>query len=338
MITIKEEFLTCDKLRRAVDAAGSDAVVMWLAMKLYTVLGGTDGFVPDEEIDKLPGGPRRHPRKALEALVLCGRRLKNGARGAGLADKTEYGWQLHDYLDHAESAEDTKERRRLEADRKRRYRAKKLNESVPAVPLSRMGHDAGQTADAGTNVPHVPHGTGRGRDVGTGRGLSSQPNPTLSNPSDPTGEGDPRPDRSEPPDPPSGSFFPRSDPMAYMAGQDPTQRADVQRLHARWRELFGYPAHSFRGYGDRDAQTLADALDTYGEDACLLVLEYAPRDGMVNGEDDQRKKHDSIGYIFGNNDAFNRILRSAQRMDPDEQGKRRPSEAVGELLQQGRLE
>ena len=72
--------------------------------------------------------------------------------------------------------------------------------------------------------------------------------------------------------------------------------------------------HKFRRADDLDAETLAEAIDAHGEAVCLLVCEHAPNDRMVNGTGDERGlKHDSIKYIFGNTQAFARILREAQK-------------------------
>lgn len=123
MITIKEEFLTCDKLRRAIKLGGYEVVLMWLAMKGYAAQHPTDGFVPDEDIDELPGAPK-NPRKSLKALVECGRLERDGGRGAGLVDPENHGWQLHDYLDHARSAAEEEERKRKAREKKAKWRAK----------------------------------------------------------------------------------------------------------------------------------------------------------------------------------------------------------------------
>jgi len=91
-------------------------------------------------------------------------------------------------------------------------------------------------------------------------------------------------------------------------------RPDVQQVHDAWKRAVGKPNHRFRGPSDLDATTIAEAIDLYGLDSCLSVANAAPRDGMVSGKsDDKRQKHDTIRYIFGNNDSFNRILEAANR-------------------------
>jgi hypothetical protein len=51
MITVKEEFLRSDKVRRAVKSVGPAAVLVWLALKAYASEHLTDGFIPDEDVD-----------------------------------------------------------------------------------------------------------------------------------------------------------------------------------------------------------------------------------------------------------------------------------------------
>jgi hypothetical protein len=316
VITIKEEFLTSDKVRRAVDLAGSDAVVMWLALKLYVAENLTDGFIPEEEIPKLKGAPRRRRNRALQSLVDCGRKLSNGTRSSGLVDRTEHGWMLHDYLDHAQSATELKEKRRRDRARKRRERDRKRNDSAATVTESQGGRPCDTSVTSAVTPPGRPRGV---------RELSAPPpQPTVL-----TGEEDPRPDRlSELPAPRSVSSSGRSDPMAYMRGESPTQREDVSRVRGEWMRLFGYPEHKWRGPSDLDAATIADAIDDYGEEKCMLMLRHAPSDGMVNGTaDPQRRKHDSIRYLF-ENERFVRLLREAQELTKAARKTRTASEVI----------
>lgn len=115
-----------------------------------------------------------------------------------------------------------------------------------------------------------------------------------------------------------------------MAGQSGS-REDVRKVHESWKSAVGKPNHRFRGPSDFDAVSIASAIDTYGLESCLAVSAHAPTDGMVNGRlDDKRIKHDSIRYIFDNNEAFNRILKSAQEASGNATRKRNPSEIVAE--------
>lgn len=95
MITVKEEFLVDPKTQLAIKKGGYQVVVLWLSMKAFAAAKLTNGFVPDEMIEHLPGAPSR-ARKALDALVNCGLLQADGTRGSGLVDRVEHGWQLHD--------------------------------------------------------------------------------------------------------------------------------------------------------------------------------------------------------------------------------------------------
>lgn len=128
MMLIKEEFVGGEKYRRAIKLGGSDAIALWLAMKCYCSLHpDTEGFVPAECLDELPGAPRR-TGKALQALLECGRLLPGGERGAGLVEPAEGGWRLHDYLDHSASPEEIELRREKQRLKKQSYRASKRRE------------------------------------------------------------------------------------------------------------------------------------------------------------------------------------------------------------------
>lgn len=128
MILIKEEMIGGEKWRRAIALGGSDAIVLWLALKCYcSQHPDTEGFVPGEVLDGLPGAPRKGKR-ALEALLGCGRLLPDGERGPGLVEGAQHGWKLHDYLDHAPAPEEIALRREKERLRKRSHREGKRAE------------------------------------------------------------------------------------------------------------------------------------------------------------------------------------------------------------------
>lgn len=104
----------------------------------------------------------------------------------------------------------------------------------------------------------------------------------------------------------------------------PARRPDVQRVYEAWKTAFDLPsALSLRdSWAGGDALHIATAIDHHGEDQCLLVARRAPEDGMVSGRSDENKvPHASVGYIFGNEAAFTRILadalkHEAQRKSP----------------------
>lgn len=112
----------------------------------------------------------------------------------------------------------------------------------------------------------------------------------------------------------------RSEPRAKPAdpfgdtfrGKAPEQRADVAQVHERWKASCGFPKHKFRQPYDLDAKAIAQAIDSDGLENCLIVADYAPNDGMVNGKlDENRQKHDRPEYIFGKSHVFHRILKAA---------------------------
>jgi hypothetical protein len=167
LITIKEEFVGGVKWRRAIKLGGPEAILLWLAMKRYVAETLSNGFVPDDELDALPGAPEG-VRAALEALLGCGKTNDDGSRGHGLVDPHQHGWQLHDYLDHANSAEQEAVRRERERKRKADYRS---------------GLKAGQSRGTETGQPD---GTVRGTAHAASRaGTHARvPNPTQPNPTD----------------------------------------------------------------------------------------------------------------------------------------------------------
>ena len=198
MIVIKEEFVGGEKHSRAMKIGGGDAIAMWLALKCYASLHpAAEGFIADEDIDTLAGAPRR-PRKALQALVDCGRLLPGGQRGPGLVDPVEGGWRLHDYLDHSVSPEEEELRRTRARLKKKRQRADKRRELEQLRELELRGMSPGCPGGTEGTCPgdtggHVPGDTG-GHVPGTSPGDSlarlrpaapvptRDPNPTLPNP------------------------------------------------------------------------------------------------------------------------------------------------------------
>lgn len=202
MIVIKEEFVGGEKHSRAMKIGGGDAIAMWLALKCYASLHpAAEGFIADEDIDTLAGAPRR-PRKALQALVECGRLLPDGQRGPGLVDPVEGGWRLHDYLDHSVSPEEEELRRTRARLKKKRQRAEKRRELEQLRELELRGMSLGCPGGTGGTCPgdtggHVPGDRGdmsRGTSLGTSPRDSlarlrpaapvptRDPNPTLPNP------------------------------------------------------------------------------------------------------------------------------------------------------------
>lgn len=185
MITVKEEFLTSEKTIRAMRDGGPAVVVMWLALKGYAARKNTGGFIPDEAVDDLQGAPRRS-RVLLKALVECGLPQRDGARGPGLVDKIDHGWQLHDYDDHGTSQTDEEIRREKAKLKKRRQREEReaelarlrgANSSPPANGDNRgqcPGDDMGTEADS---VPGTENRDLAGAPARTRAPAGSQPSP-----------------------------------------------------------------------------------------------------------------------------------------------------------------
>jgi hypothetical protein len=177
MMMLKEEFVGGEKYRRAVKLGRADAILMWLALKRYASSHpSSEGFVPDEDVDDLPGAPRA-ARKAIKALVDCGRLLPDGSRGYGLIEPAPGGWQMHDYLDHAETPEDDELRRERARQKKQQQRELKRRELDLVRSLS-LGTGAGQTGDNDGDR----RGTTTGTDGGQRRGQ------TGDNPGDNDGD------------------------------------------------------------------------------------------------------------------------------------------------------
>lgn len=310
VITIKEEFVGGAKITRAIKIGGWEALGMWLALKRYCAEHPSGGFIPDEDMDKLHGAPKNQA-KAMKALAECGRLAVDGSRGHGLVERHELGWQLHHYEDHANTVEEELRREKARV-RKQVWRAEQAAMLAGLRAGQHNGTESGQSHGTETrDCPAVSHGTEAGQSAGQSRGTPpagggapartrahAPPNPTQPNP---TSRGE---------DPPAPK---PADPLgAQLRGSAPHQRADVLRVHHAWQTRFGLTGHKFRGFGDLDAAAVAEALDLHGEQICMRVLEFAPKDGMVSGrDDDKRVKHDSLRYIFGNAQAFARILRAA---------------------------
>lgn len=269
MITVKEEFLSDDKTKRAIKAGGYEVLALWLAMKGYAAAHGTDGFIPDEDVDGLPGAPAK-PRKALTALVECGRLQADGSRGAGLVDPVSLGWQLHDYLDHASSSDELELRRtkaRIQK-QKRREELKRLAAEAKMADTAadnvrtRTGPVRGQPPDNApdreADRPRPPRAPAGGR--APARGPTRDPSPAQPSPEIPKASEvvAKEPDRSEPEEAqaPEATTTPSSFeeavgeplmPRAMLVQGDPT-KASLLRV-AEWPETIQVAAawHSAGG-------------------------------------------------------------------------------------------
>jgi hypothetical protein len=222
------------------------------------------------------------------------------ARGGGLYENglwlaVDGGWQIHDWHWYGivTSDDDSLAAKRSEAGRRgaaSRWQTDGKPDGKP--PISHVANDA----------------------IASGNAMP--PNPI------------PNPEEEDPPTPTNGSESgPRlktaktRDPMGdHLRKQAPRQRADVQRLHGSWKKQFGFHGHKLLPGNSHEAEILAESLDAHGPEDCELVVQFAPEDPMVNGRGDENKqKHESIPYIFGNQQTFARILRAAKKAQSSEE-------------------
>ncbi len=212
MITIKEEFVGCAKITRAVELAGWQALGLWLAMKAYAAENLTDGFVPDEVIPKLRGAPK-NARKVLAALVACGPLAPDGSRGAGLVDPHPLGWQLHKYEDHASSATEQELRKEKARERKRRQRENQARElEALKAGQARDGH-AGQSVTTSVTTSVTERDSHAGQSPGPRAQAGARPPAHVR-------ERDPSP----------------AQPSPAQPKQDPEIACSLQQRARRWLE------------------------------------------------------------------------------------------------------
>jgi hypothetical protein len=185
VIVIKEEFLTHEKTVRAIAKGGAEAIQLWLAFKRYCAINLTDGAIPREDIESLPGCPKRNLKNALKALIECGRLEKDGKRGPGLVVQDGEFIVLHDYQDHNKSREEVELARERDKIKKRLKRQKaeeelaKLRGSPQLSPRDNTRDDACEQ-----HGHHGGHADGQpgDRDRGLTCGRDPQPNPAQPNP------------------------------------------------------------------------------------------------------------------------------------------------------------
>jgi hypothetical protein len=255
----------------------SDAAFrLWFTAICYCCEHLTDGAIHRDVpqiLSRAPSGAKL--KGAITELV-----------NRGLWDETDHGWDVHDFLNWNPSGEQVRSKREARAKaganggkRSGEQRASK-QPSKPEAIASPDAEQTGSYGEAKTNPVPVPV---------------------------------PVPMKEEPLTPFSDGRSPRQDPfMDSLTGRGNGQRADVLELFAAWAAVFGGSGAKLRKPVDERTQVLAEAIDTHGLDTCKLVLANAPNDAMVTGKaDDKGVKHDTVGYIFGNVNAFERILRAA---------------------------
>jgi hypothetical protein len=102
---------------RKVKRLSNDAFALWVTAMHHARDQGTDGFLDDAELDDVPRcPPRGAKRKALVAEIVTAK-LWDDVDGGG--------WQIHDYTDWQDSAEQVKVQRDAACKRARTYRARK---------------------------------------------------------------------------------------------------------------------------------------------------------------------------------------------------------------------
>lgn len=149
---IDDQFLGHHKTVRAL-RKGAEALQMWLAIRTYVAINNSDGIVPDEDIDDLPGAPKS-PRKWLAVLVECGKPVPGEGRGPGLVDAVDGGWRLHDYRDHGLSPDEIERRKELSRERQRRWRESRVpNASRNGVTHSPPNAVTNPSSDASGDTP-----------------------------------------------------------------------------------------------------------------------------------------------------------------------------------------
>ena len=171
----------------------------------------------------------------------------------------------------------------------------------PLVPQPPEGFwsSSGESRECLANVSSLARAqTGTGTNEGKGKEETLSPEPPKQKISVI------RNDRAEP----------LADPMGdTMSGNAAWQRQDVRRVFEQWKESVGLHGLTLDYRSRSRADEISDRLKTFGLDSCLLVARHCMQDGMVNGSADEKREHKTVGYIFGNVDAFERILTAAQK-------------------------
>lgn len=120
-------------------------------------------------------------------------------------------------------------------------------------------------------------------------------------------EPEPEPQEEDPPTPfPDGR--PR-DPCGDTFRPPPGERPDVLEVVEAFKRATGLHGYKFRGPHCEDAKFVAERIGAYSLDECLTVARQCMNDRMVTGKADENgQTHKTIRYVFGNHDAFVRIL------------------------------
>lgn len=118
---------------------------------------------------------------------------------------------------------------------------------------------------------------------------------------------------ADPIDPPKASN--RKHITAFENSFKPPASKDpkVLQVHAAWQKATGRPDVFTHTY-DNDADCISRAIDAYGLENTMLVAKFCMEDGMVSGKTDEKgQTHEHMAYVFGNTNAFGRILKRARK-------------------------
>lgn len=128
------EFPKHGKVQRIDAAMRPSAIAMQVAAVCYSVEVLSDGFVSEAVAWSLALqiGHVRGARYDASRLA----KLTNEMLQSGLWDRAPGGFQIHDYADYQPLADDVKERRKAERDKKRRQRGQLQIETRGSVPPS----------------------------------------------------------------------------------------------------------------------------------------------------------------------------------------------------------
>jgi hypothetical protein len=341
MIEVKEEFLRCDKLKRAVRSSGASVIGVWLALKAYAAEHLTDGFIPSEDVDAVDALGDAYVdvdtrRKCIVSLIECGRLRPDGGRGPGLLERVEHGYQLHDYLDHAMSADELKRRRGLKAERQKRWRENHANRNVDAVDAER---DVYETVSETS--------TRRCGDASPARPRAPVPNPTQPVDQRETDPSDP----SSLEDPDSGSLVADPDPdPPVRSGSREDAYSGEQAVFDHWRSVHGHPNAKLDS--KRRARIRARMREGFTNEQLFDALEGAKFDRFLMGEDKNSSRvYDGIETLLrdraqverlielkrspqspkarGTEDAFSRQMREIRELEEDQAESKELQEILG---------
>lgn len=127
MMGLDDRILEHPKFIRLVCECGSDGLFLWLALRAHCGQHLTDGRVPKDIVPELRGPKSKRVRENCLAAMLRVRLLHD------LGDE----WEMHDYLDWADSREKVLEKRKKWRERQGLSRASKRDSTMDSSEESR---------------------------------------------------------------------------------------------------------------------------------------------------------------------------------------------------------